>query len=427
MSDWVDPMLPVGLARRAGRLLVDGVDVATLADCYGTPLYVYSLSHVRAQYAALSKAFAALAPTICYAIKANDVHAILLALAELGAGADVVSGGEYARARRAGIPAERIVFSGVGKRHDEIATALAGGVRSLNLESPAEAEAVATVAREMGVRAPVSVRVNPDVDAKTHPHIATGLKSSKFGVAIEVAPALYRDLASRPEFHVVGVACHIGSQLTDIAPILAALARVLTLVDKLQAEGIVLEHLDLGGGLGIRYTPTGAEPDLDALAAGVAAQLRGRGLKLVLEPGRFLLGNAGILVTEVLYRKTAATPLAVVDAAMNDLLRPALYGATHWVLPLLAAPAAGPLDLVGPVCESADVLARGAMLPDLAAGDRVALLGAGAYGSVMASSYNTRPRPAEVVVDAGRYALARPRETLDAVLGRDVIALEWRT
>lgn len=419
--------LPPEVARDdQGRLCVEGIPLERLAARFGTPLYVYSAAHLDSRLAMLRAGFRR-PPLICYAVKANDNLGLIGRFAAAGTGFDIVSGGELARVQAAGGDPSRVVFSGVGKRDDELQAALAAGVRAVHLESVAEAERLSAIAAAAGRKAPVAVRVNPDVDPGTHPHIATGMRKAKFGVAWDDVPALYRRLVADPWLDPIGVACHIGSQLLDVTPLLAALDRVLGLVDHLAGEGLRLRYLDLGGGLGVRYRAEDPEPDLAGWAGGIDARLAGRDLELVLEPGRFLTAGAGLLLTRVLYpKRTPDRLLAVVDASMSELMRPALYGAWHGIVSVDAAPALPELvDVVGPVCESTDVLGRDRRLPDPTPGRLLAVLSAGAYGSTMANTYNTRPRPAEVLVDGRRVAVLRPRESVADLLARDRSDLDW--
>jgi len=401
---------------RDGILHVEDIALTDLADRHGTPLYVYSRAALHEAWQRYADAIKGRNALVCYGVKANSNLAVLHEFQQLGAGFDIVSGGEFARVLAAGAPAGRIVFSGVGKQNWEIRRALSAGIKCFNVESAAELERLADIAQEMGVRAPVSLRVNPDVDAGTHPYISTGLKENKFGVDILKAPALYRQASQHPALEVVGVDCHIGSQITEISPYLDALDKLLGLIETLAGEGIALRHLDLGGGLGIRYTDETPPHPADLLDP-VFAALAARGLdhlQLILEPGRSLVGNAGVLLTRVEYLKpTDARNFAIVDAAMNDLMRPALYEAWHDVVPV--QPRNGtPIetyDVVGPICESGDWLARGRPLP-LEQGDLLAILSAGAYGFSMSSQYNTRPRAAEILVDGQRHWVIRPRESV---------------
>jgi diaminopimelate decarboxylase len=396
-----------------GALQMEQADLAAVAAEFGTPCYVYSRAAIEVAYKAYDAAFEQRPHRICYAVKANSNLAVLNLLARLGAGFDVVSGGELARVLRAGGDAGRVVFSGVGKRADELRAALAAGIGCFNVESAAELERLNRVAMDMGLRAPLALRVNPDVDARTHPYISTGLRQNKFGIPAAEAPALYRHAAGLPGVQVRGIACHIGSQLTDLAPLAEAAARVAALRQALLHQGIGIEHVDLGGGLGIAYENEAVPSHADYVAA-ISAPFAGSGVSISIEPGRSIVGPAGVLLTRVEYLKPGAErSFAIVDAAMNDLLRPALYDAHHAVLPLRdsgAEPARW--ELVGPVCESGDFLARGRFLT-LAEGDLLALRDAGAYGFVMSSNYNSRPRPAEVLVDGARVQLVRARETQD--------------
>jgi len=399
-----------GFDCRNGMLCAEDVPLTRIAEEYGTPCYVYSRAAIESAYAEYSQALAGRDALVCYAVKANANLAILNLFARLGAGFDVLSGGELARVIAAGGDPSKVIFSGVGKSEAELAQALAAGVHCLNVESPAELDRLSAVAGRIGRRAPVSLRVNPDVDPKTHPYISTGLRSNKFGVAYEDALPLYRRARTLPNLDIVGIACHIGSQLLDPAPAAEAATKVAALADALAAEGIVLRHIDLGGGKGIRYRDE-AVPDTAAYLAPLLAALAGRRETLVFEPGRSLVGNAGVLLTRVEYLKHGEEKnFAVVDAAMNDLLRPALYDAWHDIRP--ASPSTGVeavYDVVGPVCESGDFLARARRLA-ISQGDLLAVMSAGAYGMVMSSNYNSRPRAAEVVVDGARMHLARPRE-----------------
>nr|ART40573.1 L97 [uncultured bacterium] len=396
-----------------GALQLEQVALAAVAARFGTPCYVYSRAAVEAAYRAYDAAFGDQPHRVCYAVKANSNLAVLNVLARLGAGFDVVSGGELARVLRAGGKAERVVFSGVGKSAEELRQALAAGIGCFNVESAAELERLNRVAGELGLRAPVALRVNPDVDAGTHPYISTGLKENKFGIPAQDALALYCRAAALPGLSIHGIACHIGSQLTDLAPLREAAGRIAALRLTLLAEGIAIEHVDLGGGLGIAYRDE-VVPSAADYAAAISAPFAGSGVEISIEPGRSIVGPAGVLLTRVEYLKPGAQRnFAIVDAAMNDLLRPALYDAYHAVLPLREAGGEPTVwELVGPVCESGDFLAHARSLA-LAEGDLLALCDAGAYGFAMSSNYNTRPRPAEVMVDGDRMHLIRARETLD--------------
>jgi len=395
-----------------GELHVERVPLTTIAERFGTPCYVYSRAALEASYDAFAAAFAGIPHLVCYAMKANSNLAILNLLARRGAGFDIVSGGELARVIAAGGDPAKTVFSGVGKSAAEMEAALAAGIRCFNVESAAELEVLDAVAGHAGKRAPISIRVNPDVDPKTHPYIATGLKESKFGVAYSEAPALYKHAASLRHIDVQGIDCHIGSQITDLAVYVESARKMFALVDAIEAAGVALRHIDLGGGIGIRY---GNEATIDPDAyARALRELRGeRRHELVFEPGRFLVGEAGLLLTRVLYLKPGESrDFAIVDAAMNDLLRPALYAAWHPVEPVRPrAGAARRWQIVGPVCESGDFLAHDRDLA-LATGDLLVLRAAGAYGFVMSSNYNSRPRACEVIVDGEQMHLARPRERI---------------
>ena len=399
-------------------LHVEGIALSEIAARFGTPCYVYSRAALTAAYAAYRDALQAhgLADRslICYAVKANSNLAILNLFARLGAGFDIVSGGELARVIAAGGAADKVVFSGVGKSREEMRAALEAGIHCFNVESASELDQLSEVAGSVGRRAPVSLRVNPDVDARTHPYISTGLKTAKFGVAFGEAFELYRRAAALPHIAVKGIDCHIGSQLLDPAPAAEAADKVLALVDRLAAAGIPLEHIDLGGGMGIQYRADEPAPTASAYLAPMLAKLANRREKLVFEPGRSLVGNAGLLLTRVEVLKPGEEKhFAVVDAAMNDLMRPALYDAWHDIVKVgagdTATGVAMPYEIVGPVCESGDFLGHDRNLA-LREGDLLAILSAGAYGMAMASNYNSRPRAAEVMIDGGNVHLIRRRE-----------------
>lgn len=403
--------------RHGGELYAEGVPLAAIAAAEGTPCYVYSRAAMEAALDAYHDALAGCRHLVCYAVKANSNLAVLDLLARRGAGFDIVSGGELERVVAAGGDPGKVVFSGVGKQAGEMARALELGIRCFNIESPAELELLDRVARAHGVVAPVSVRVNPDVDAETHPYISTGLKENKFGIDSDGALAVYRRAADCPGLHIVGMDCHIGSQLTSTGPFLDAVARMLELVDQLADEGIALRHLDVGGGLGVRYRDEQPPAIADYIGA-LRRAVGERDLELVFEPGRSIVANAGVLLTTVNYLKHSAWHnFALVDAAMNDFIRPALYEA--WVgieaVDDSAGGETGNWDVVGPVCETADFLGRGREL-SLKPGSLLAVRGAGAYGFVMSSNYNTRPRAAEVLVDGERWHVVRERETLDDLL-----------
>ncbi len=397
---------------RDGQLFAEGVALPALAQRFGTPTYVYSRAHIEAQYRAYADALEGMPHLVCFAVKANSNLGVLNVLARLGAGFDIVSRGELERVLAAGGEPGRIVFSGVGKTRDDMRRALEVGVHCFNVESTDELERLQQVAAELGMKAPVSLRVNPDVDAGTHPYISTGLKENKFGIDIDSAEAVYARAAELPNLEVVGVDCHIGSQLTSLPPFLDALDRLLALIDRLATRGIQIRHLDLGGGLGVRYRDE--QPPLagDYIQA-VRQRIEGRGLALVFEPGRSIVANAGLLLTRVEYLKhTAHKDFAIVDAAMNDLIRPALYQA--WMNVVAVQPHEGDArryDIVGPICETGDFLAKDRELA-LAEGDLLAVCSAGAYGFVMSSNYNTRGRAAEVLVDGDQAFEVRRRESV---------------
>ena len=397
---------------RDGQLFAEGVALSAIAERFGTPTYVYSRAHIEAQYRAYADALAGMPHLVCFAVKANSNLGVLNVLARLGAGFDIVSRGELERVLAAGGEPGKIVFSGVGKTRDDMRRALEVGVHCFNIESVDELERLQLVAAELGKTASISLRVNPDVDAGTHPYISTGLKENKFGIDIEQAPAVYARAAELANLRIVGVDCHIGSQLTSLPPFLDALERLLALIDQLATQGIQIQHLDLGGGLGVQYRDE--QPPLagDYIAA-VRERLKGRELALVFEPGRSIVANAGVLLTRVEYLKhTAHKDFAIVDAAMNDLIRPALYQAWMDVTPVQPRDGqARHYDLVGPICETGDFLAKGRELV-LAEGDLLAVRSAGAYGFVMSSNYNTRGRAAEVLVDGEQVFEVRRRETL---------------
>lgn len=400
------------LSAREGALWIEDLPLAEIAARFGTPTYVYSKAALEAAFGAWQQALAGRRALVCYAVKANSNLGILSVFARLGAGFDIVSGGELARVLAAGGQADKVVFSGVGKTRAEMRQALEAGIRCFNVESAAELEHLNAVAGELGKQAQIALRVNPDVDPKTHPYISTGLKGNKFGVAFADALALYRRAAALPNLRISGVACHIGSQLLDPAPMAEAAQKLRDLVDRLAAEGIVLAHIDLGGGLGIRYRDETPPAVADYLAP-LLAVFEGRSEELCFEPGRSLVGNAGLLLTRIEYLKPGETKnFAIVDAAMNDLARPALYDAWHEVVEVNPhAGAAVEYDIVGPICESGDFLARARTLA-VTEGDLLAILSAGAYGMTMSSNYNTRPRAAEVIVDGDQAHAVRQREAV---------------
>ncbi len=398
---------------RDGSLFAEGVALSAIAERFGTPTYVYSRAHIEAQYRAYADALAGVPHLVCFAVKANSNLGVLNLLARLGAGFDIVSSGELERVLAADGDAGKVIFSGVGKSRDDMRRALEVGVHCFNVESTDELERLQEVAAEQGVSAAVSLRVNPDVDAGTHPYISTGLKENKFGIAIADAEAVYARAASLPNLKVLGVDCHIGSQLTSLPPFLDALDRLLALIDRLAERGIQIRHLDLGGGLGVRYKDETPPLASDYIAA-VRQRIAGRALTLVFEPGRSIVANAGVLLTQVEYLKhTEHKDFAIVDAAMNDLIRPALYQAWMDVVPVQQRDGEKRrYDLVGPICETGDFLAKDRELA-LAEGDLLAVRSAGAYGFVMSSNYNTRGRAAEVLVDGEQAYEVRRRETLE--------------
>lgn len=412
---------------RRGRLFAENVDLVAIANDVGTPCYVYSRAHIEERWRAYDEAFGGREHLVCYALKANSNLAVLDTLARLGSGFDITSVGELERVLAAGGDPGKVVFSGVGKTPPEMRRALEVGIRCFNVESSNELQVLNDVAREIGVRAPISLRVNPDVDPMTHPYIATGLKESKFGIDIAQAPDIYQRARDLSNIDVKGVAFHIGSRLDDVSPVVTALERVLDLAGELMDDGFDLEHLDMGGGLGIRYADEQPpEPHEYLLALLDTLQrygMRYQSLQLMIEPGRSIVGNAGVLLTRALYLKRGPERnFAVIDAAMNDLLRPALYDAWHDIAPVEqrhGEPSAV-YDVVGPVCESGDFLGRDREL-EIREGDLLAVASAGAYAATMASNYNTRPRAPEVLVDGDRYMVARRRESIE-----DLFALESR-
>ena len=413
----------MAFAYRDGMLHAEQVSLSEIARRFGTPCYVYSRAAIESAYREFGEAIGGRDALVCYSVKANSNLAVLALLARLGAGFDIVSGGELARVIAAGGDPRRTLFSGVGKREDEIELALRSGIACLNVESEAELARVAAVARRLGRRAPIALRVNPDIDAKTHPYISTGLRENKFGVAHAEAERLYRQVAARAELEIVGIGCHVGSLLADPAPYVAAVERLAALVDQLEAAGIRLRHVDVGGGIGIRYRDEKQQP-IGAFVAGALAALGKRKQKIVFDPGRSLVGNAGLLLTRIEHVKPgAARNFVVVDAAMNDLIRPALYGAWHEVRPVREAESGeggAVYDVVGPVCESGDFLAKERRLAPRE-GDLLALMSAGAYGMTMSSNYNSRPRPAEVLVSGGEAHLVRSRETVEQLFALERI------
>ncbi len=406
---------------RDDTLHAEQVSLTDIAQRFGTPCYVYSRTALSDAYRQLDAALQGREHLICYAVKANPNLAILNVFAKLGAGFDIVSGGELHRVLAAGGDAGKVVFSGVGKSESEMRLALSAGIRCFNVESPAELDRLNDVAGSMGKIAPISLRVNPDVDAKTHPYISTGLKQNKFGVAYTEALQLYRKAAALPHLQVAGIDCHIGSQLTEVSPFIAAAEKVLALVDQLKSEGIALEHIDLGGGLGICYDDE-TPPGFSAYAQALLQALQGRSESLIVEPGRALVGNAGVLLTKIEYLKHGEEKnFAIVDAAMNDLMRPALYDAFHAINPVQKRSVTSDVyEVVGPICETGDFIAHGREMP-VAQGDTLCVMSAGAYGMSMSSNYNTRPRVAEVMVDGDRIHLIREREKIEQLYALEKI------
>jgi diaminopimelate decarboxylase len=411
---------------RGGVLHAEDVPLTEIAAAVGTPAYVYSAATLTRHYRVFDEALAGMPHLICYAMKANSNLAVVALLGALGAGMDVVSGGEYRRARAAGVPGERIVFSGVGKTREEMRLALEGGVRQFNVESEPELFALSEVASGLGRRAPIAIRVNPDVDAKTHAKIATGKSENKFGIPIARARAVYAVAAGLPGIEVVGVDVHIGSQLTELAPFESAFLKVAELTEALREDGHVIRRLDLGGGLGIPYERTNEAPPLPFDYGEVIRRTVGRlGCEIEIEPGRLIAGNAGVLLSRVIYVKRGeGRDFLILDAAMNDLVRPAMYDAWHDLAPVVEPPAGvemAAFDVVGPVCETGDTFARARMLPPMAAGDLAAFRSAGAYGAVMASEYNSRPLIPEVLVSGDHFQVVRARPSFDEMLARDTI------
>jgi diaminopimelate decarboxylase len=423
MNEAPEPRLTApGFAYRAGELHAEDVPLARIAAAVGTPVYCYSSAAIGATYRRFAAALAGENAGIHYAVKANSNQAVIRLLARLGAGADVVSEGELRRALAAGVPADRIVFSGIGKTRSELAFALEQRICQINVESVPELEMLSAVASELGTSAAIALRVNPDVDARTHAKISTGKKENKFGIDIAHAAEAYRLAARLPGLRPVGLAVHIGSQLTDLAPFEAAFRRLVDLALDLRRDGLTVERLDLGGGLGVRYHAE-APPAIEDYAALVRRLSHNLGFQLAFEPGRALVANAGVLVARVIHVKPGATRRFIIqDAAMNDLIRPALYDAWHEIVPVRQPDPAAPrepADVVGPVCESSDMFALGRPIPPVAPGDLLAILSTGAYGAVMSSSYNTRLLVPEVLVEGGEFAVIRPRPSYEDVLSQD--------
>lgn len=402
-----------------GELYCEQVPVSRIAKELGTPCYIYSHETLIRHFHAYDSAFKDIPHVIAFAMKANSNLAILRLMTREGSGVDIVSGGELFRALKAGVPASKIVFAGVGKSPDEIRDALKAGILMFNVESAAEIHAINNVAASVGMKARIALRINPDVDPKTHPYISTGMKKSKFGIAADRALEEYKMASSLSHIDVVGVHAHIGSQLTDVTPFVDSLKKVVALIDTLKNHGINIRYLNIGGGLGITYSDE--KPPLPQdLAHAISPLVKGLGLTLVMEPGRVIVGNAGILITKALYEKAGETKhFVIVDAAMNDLIRPSLYGAYHEIRPVTEAAIHRPkqmVDIVGPVCESGDFLAKERWLPNIQPDDLLAVMSAGAYGFVMASNYNSRPRVPEVLVKGGNFYIIRERETYDDLI-----------
>ena len=414
---------------RDGILHAEDVPVPEIAAAVGTPFYCYSEATLTRHYKLFDEALAGMDHLVCFAMKSNSNLAVLRVMANLGAGIDVVSGGEYLKARAAGVPGERIVFSGIGKTKAEMKLALQGGIRQFNVESEPEMVALNEVALSLGMIAPITIRVNPDVDAKTHEKIATGRKENKFGIPIARARDVYAQAGRLKGLQVVGIDVHIGSQLTDLEPFEQAYAMVVDLARQLRAEGHDIRRLDLGGGLGIPYERSNKAPPLPLEYGEVIRRAIGdMDIEVEIEPGRLISGNAGIMVSEVIYLKSGdERNFLIVDSAMNDLIRPSMYGSYHDIVPVLE-PAPGteqaPIDIVGPVCESGDTFAKQRLMPPLSSGDLVAFRSAGAYGAVMSSEYNSRPLIPEVMVRGDQFAVIRARPTFDAMINRDTIP-EW--
>ena len=412
-----------------GILHAEDISVPEIAAQVGTPFYLYSAATLRRHYQLFDDALDGMDHLVCYAVKANSNQAVLKILADMGAGMDVVSGGEYARAKAAGVPGDRIVFSGIGKTVDEMRMALTGGIRQFNVESEPEMAALNKVALSLGVVAPITVRINPDVDAKTHAKIATGKSENKFGIPISRASQVYAQAAKMKGLQIIGIDVHIGSQLTDLAPYRTAYEKVADLTKQLRNEGHTISRLDLGGGLGIPYQRSNEAPPLPMDYGQLIKETLGHlDCEIEIEPGRMIAGNAGILVTEVIYVKQGEDrQFLIVDAAMNDLIRPSMYEAYHDIIPVLEPPAGieqTPYDIVGPICESGDTFAKHRDLAPQKSGALIAFRSAGAYGAVMASEYNSRPMIPEVLVDGHQFAVIRPRPSLEDMINRDKIP-EW--
>lgn len=407
---------------KEGELYCENIPVARIAERVGTPCYVYSHGTVTRHFSIFDQAFQDIPHLVCYSVKANSNIALLRLLSHLGGGMDIVSGGELYRALKAGVDPKKIVFSGVGKREDEIEFALNTGILMFNVESTQELRTIHEVAGKSGKKAPISIRVNPDIDAKTHPYISTGLKKNKFGIDILMAPVAYQIASELPNLQILGVDCHIGSQLVEVDPIVEALRKLKRLVGNLRKEGMQIRYLDLGGGLGVTYQDE-EPPHPVEYASNILKEIKGFDCTLILEPGRVIVGNAGILVSKVLYLKeNEAKRFVIVDAGMNDLMRPTLYGSRHQILPVKQEKREEVVvDVVGPICESSDFLAQERSLPKLGPGDLVAVMTAGAYGFSMSTNYNTRPRVAEVLVrDDQMFVIRRREEYDDLIRGEEI-------
>ncbi|MCO4825272.1 MAG: diaminopimelate decarboxylase [Amylibacter sp.] len=412
-----------------GVLHAEDVAISEIAASVGTPFYVYSTATLKRHFTVFDEALAGMPHLVCYAMKANSNLAVLKLLGDMGAGMDVVSVGEYMRAKAVGVPSDRIVFSGVGKTRAEMEHVLAGGIRQFNVESEPELALLSKVAAEMGVVVPITVRVNPDVDAKTHPKIATGMSDNKFGIPISRARDVYKLAASLPGIKVVGIDVHIGSQLVDLDPYRAAFMKVAELTEVLRSDGHDIIRLDLGGGLGIPYERSNADPPLPSDYGKIVQETVGHlGCEIEIEPGRLIAGNAGLMVSSVIYNKSGdGRDFLIVDAAMNDLIRPAMYDAHHDIVPVIEPALGTPvarIDIVGPVCESGDTFTKQRPMPPVTDGEMIAFRSAGAYGAVMSSEYNSRPMIPEVLVDGDQFAVIRPRPTFDEMLNRDKLP-EW--
>ncbi|MBI5212685.1 MAG: diaminopimelate decarboxylase [Nitrospirae bacterium] len=407
---------------RNNELYAEDVPVRKLAKEFGTPLYIYSYNTLSDHFKAYREAFDSLPHIVCFALKANSNSAIVRLLAKKGGGADVVSGGELFRALKSGIPSKKIVYAGVGKTEEEIRYSLKSGILMFNVESEDELREIDRIAGTMRVKAPIALRINPDIDPQTHPYISTGLKKHKFGIPIEDALQYYRLANSLKNIKIVGIHKHIGSQLTKVSPFVDALKRILLLVDELKRQGIIIDYLDIGGGLGITYRDE-TPPDPAQLAKNILPLLKGRKLTIVLEPGRSIAGNAGILVTKTLYLKNGhEKKFVIVDAGMNDLIRPSIYGAYHHIQPVIKSRRNKIVaDIVGPICESGDFLAKDREIPNVKRGEYLAVMSAGAYGFTMSSNYNSRPKAVEVMVKGRRYALIRKRETYHDIIKGEAI------